>query len=74
MGTTGERIKKAREYCERQLLKPDSQTVALMAAFADAECQARFDELTDEQRLELVMSCCHGCGSKDTGCQCCNDE
>lgn len=30
--------------------------------------------VTDEQRLELMGMCCHGCGSLDTSCQCWNDE
>lgn len=30
--------------------------------------------LTDDQRLALRASCCRGCGSLDTGCQCWNDD
>ncbi len=30
--------------------------------------------LTDEERLEIFLSYCVYCGSKDTGCQCWNDE
>lgn len=30
--------------------------------------------LTDEQRLELVSTCCRGCGRPDPRCQCWNDD
>jgi DNA-directed RNA polymerase specialized sigma24 family protein len=32
------------------------------------------DNLTDEQRKELIDHYCWGCGSKDVSCQCWNDE
>ena len=35
---------------------------------------AAWATLTDEQRLDLISRCCHGCGSLDTSCQCWNDE
>lgn len=37
---------------------------------------AKWQELTDEQRLEFLNSlpCCRHCGSLDVGCQCWNDE
>lgn len=30
--------------------------------------------LTDEQRLELALACCRGCGSLDTSCRCWDDS
>jgi len=30
--------------------------------------------LTDDQRLSLIGSYCHGCGSTDKNCQCWNDD
>lgn len=35
---------------------------------------AAWRSLADEQRYELAHSCCRGCGSLDTSCQCWNDE
>lgn len=32
------------------------------------------DTLTDEERYELIHEYCHGCGRKEPGCQCWNDE
>jgi hypothetical protein len=32
------------------------------------------DSLTDEERYELINSYCGACGSKDTLCQCWNEE
>lgn len=32
------------------------------------------DELTDEERVELIGLYCRGCGIKDRSCQCWNDE
>jgi hypothetical protein len=31
-------------------------------------------ELTDDQRHEIVLSCCRHCGSLNTSCNCWNDE
>lgn len=33
-----------------------------------------FELMSDEQRLELIHSCCTECGAMDSGCQCWNDE
>lgn len=32
------------------------------------------NEMTDEQRLKIINHYCSNCGSRDTGCQCLNDE
>jgi hypothetical protein len=34
----------------------------------------QLDYLTDDQRLEIISHYCKHCGSKDTNCQCWNDE
>lgn len=33
-----------------------------------------FDNLTDTERCIVMDKCCKHCGSKDTNCQCWNDE
>lgn len=35
---------------------------------------AALNAMTDEQRLEVFFNFCQQCGSKDSGCQCMNDE
>lgn len=32
------------------------------------------DQLTDDQRVELMGNYCRSCGCKDPSCQCWNDE
>lgn len=32
------------------------------------------DQLTDEERYEIISEYCLACGSKDKNCQCWNDE
>lgn len=33
-----------------------------------------WEKLSDEQRLSFRNSCCSGCGTLDTSCQCWNDD
>ena len=35
---------------------------------------AYLNALTDDERMEIISRFCHHCGSKDTSCQCWNDE
>lgn len=39
-----------------------------------AQIEELLNSLTDDQRLSLIGSYCHGCGSTDKNCQCWNDD
>ena len=58
-----------------ELVKVTCRIEVLEAKFKH---EAWWRALSDEQRLELVSSCCRGCGKLETAegrrCQCWNDE
>lgn len=61
----------------RDLLARGGETPAqraVVAAYRAAEGSRMWRMLTDEQRLELALECCRGCGSLDTSCRCWDDS
>ena len=52
----------------------DANTVLADSANRLANLKLELDKLSDDERYELISEYCKYCGSKDSGCQCWNDD
>lgn len=60
------------ESCNRKF--PEAATFWLRKVPRQEWERERIDSLTDEQRMDIFNKYCTHCGSKDSGCQCWNDD
>lgn len=50
------------------------EAAEIYASQLNVDIKTLVDDLSDEARLSLIHLYCNHCGSKDTHCQCWNDE